>query len=228
MSSPPGLSTPSDSDPNTPSVLGSSNGLATILVCLAAGLLIGVVVSVFALRRFYPRMRFLNRPSVGRQESEAKLGEKPRMWDVYVGNTAPLTGGQESGWQEMLPLSVSFISETTATYASVNTSSSLTPGVPRSQQGSSSPASRPFARFLMHLRYGAHSSDVDLQTALSLTDVREVSERGRLQVAVTVLMPSREVCMADGTREYCIGLAQVPWYKQDAERGPSALVEATA
>ncbi|KAH9836245.1 uncharacterized protein C8Q71DRAFT_72829 [Rhodofomes roseus] len=199
------------------SVLHSSNGPPLILVFLASGLLVGAVLSILVLRHIYPS-RFGSRTDAVRVRKPPRpLGERPKLWDVYVCDGAR---GADVQWESLLPLAAAFLPDPLNEQVDVLPSPSL-------------PAHRPhpwsWVEWLhRRLRHRPRESTADdLEQTLPLEGERPAPER--LQIAVTIAMPSRsspvrgswtylekekegETSLSDleEDRDLCIGLVEVP------------------
>lgn len=94
------------------SIFSTSGGPPLILVFLAAGLLVGALVALIILRRFYPDRRLRGRLAQIAEEDERRrkkrreLGEKPVLWDVYVASDAldpeQLSEKSINRWEQIL------------------------------------------------------------------------------------------------------------------------------
>ncbi|KAH9852375.1 hypothetical protein C2E23DRAFT_885868 [Lenzites betulinus] len=92
--------TPTASSPPPPptsgfsSIFQSAGGPPLILVCIAAGLLLGSFVGMFLIKRLRPAV-VVHRVNGAALSGEMRLGEKPKLYDVYLGPSA-VAGGQDS------------------------------------------------------------------------------------------------------------------------------------
>ncbi|KAI0773808.1 hypothetical protein C8Q74DRAFT_784229 [Fomes fomentarius] len=71
-------------NPGFGSIFQSPGGPPLILVCIAAGLLLGAFIGVLLMRRMRPPV-VVQRMGAGRGRGAVKLGEKPKLLDIHLG-----------------------------------------------------------------------------------------------------------------------------------------------
>lgn len=107
------MSSTSTTSPTTPvappvptftSIFQSPGGPPLILVCIAAGLLIGAFLGILLMRRMRPTVAVQGVHGLrGFPDPQKTLGEKPKLLDVHIvprGDSADMTGA--GGWGGVL------------------------------------------------------------------------------------------------------------------------------
>ncbi|KAI0718715.1 hypothetical protein C8T65DRAFT_693596 [Cerioporus squamosus] len=175
--------------PSFNSIFQSPGGPPLILVCIAAGLLLGAFLGILLMRRIRPtiavqRMHGIN----GFPDPQKKLGEKPKLLDVHIvprsdpGGVAG-AGGEPGRWQGLFPFAALHLQSPDASAASGAPPSSASPGrneIWRRRLLARIPAQlRPFSR-----RTHDPHAPAKTQVGDGTPSLREV------QLAVMVSMPS--------------------------------------
>ncbi|PCH35114.1 hypothetical protein WOLCODRAFT_155785 [Wolfiporia cocos MD-104 SS10] len=207
---------PQTSYSGSSSVIHSSDGPPLILVFLASGLFVGAVLSVLALRRIYPTINFTSRRLHAPEPAQEK--ERPKLWDVYIDpDSLPPPDGEKGGgggwsvdkWADILPLAVRYLPP---------------PSWPPAPPPVVLPPQPSRPRFSYFQRADRPHSAAPASIAVAMTENPHTpSPPGKLQIAVTIAMPSRErSCFTKEkagpsmspfpgeTVEYCIGLTELP------------------
>ncbi|EIW54842.1 uncharacterized protein TRAVEDRAFT_66365 [Trametes versicolor FP-101664 SS1] len=180
------------------SLFQSAGGPPLILVCIAAGLLFGAFVGMFLMKRLRPTV-VLQRAGGAGLGGEAKLGEKPRLYDIYV---APLgDGSEENPWAHISPFAALYLPSSDADVK--------TPQPPP-------PSPSALSRVTARLHWSARPSKGHVPPP-------PAPELRSLQLAVTVSMPNPALHApkdVDITDDYahddpmpdcCIGTAVLPY-----------------
>lgn len=239
MSSIPDTGSSTASGSTSESILHTGEGPPLILVFLASGLFVGAVLSILALRRLYPSLRFVQ-PAPRPQPPEGFFRQKPQIWDTSLRppNIGVSAGCRASSrdrwhappgkWQDMMPLAAQFLPPSYLSGESTLAQELTTHPDATSPVGAPSDCPRRllFARLL---DYGRPREITEgSQPALSDPETAE-PQRGQLQVAIVISMPSpstlQSSCMEktrssyseDGVLtaqgppwDYSIGMATVP------------------
>ncbi|KAI0761288.1 hypothetical protein BD413DRAFT_445399, partial [Trametes elegans] len=187
------------------SIFQSAGGPPLILVCIAAGLLLGAFVGMVAMRRFRPVVVVHRAPGGGRPGPGPELGEKPALFDIHLQSDPHdvLGGSGEWGagadkWARISPFAAVYLppSEPDPSTATADD----TPPRP-------SPTARLLALVRSHLRRAPAEAE-----ALPLRPT--APEPRAVQLAVAVCMPApprlRDACGADEDQpvpDCCIGTA---------------------
>ncbi|RDX51773.1 hypothetical protein OH76DRAFT_1417129 [Lentinus brumalis] len=132
------MSSTSTTSPTTPvappaptfnSIFQSPGGPPLILVCIAAGLLLGAFLGILLMRRMRPTVAVQGTPGLrGFPDPQKTLGEKPRLLDVHIvprSDSANMVwtgagaGGERGPWGGVLPFAALYLPspETSATAA---------------------------------------------------------------------------------------------------------------
>ncbi|KAI0754221.1 hypothetical protein C8Q80DRAFT_354435 [Daedaleopsis nitida] len=197
MSTSPG---PDPSDQGPPSgfnsIFQTPGGPPLILVCIAAGLLLGAFIGVLLMRRMRPGV-VVQRVHGGRVPgSQFKLGERPTLLDIHImprsevgmgrglygdglRNGTGGTGPETAEWARVSPFAAMYIPSSEPTKP-------LPPSRPAAPSSSLRSHVHRVQQALAHLRHSAPRAahDPHAPSTSSSTDLRQV------QLAVAVTMPN--------------------------------------
>ncbi|TFK92521.1 hypothetical protein K466DRAFT_595185 [Polyporus arcularius HHB13444] len=107
--------------PTFNSIFQSPGGPPLILVCIAAGLLLGAFLGILLMRRMRPTVAVQGTPGLrGFPDPQKTLGEKPKLLDVHIvprADSAYMTSTGAGGWGGVSPFAALYLPspETSAT-----------------------------------------------------------------------------------------------------------------
>ncbi|KAI0363680.1 hypothetical protein BV20DRAFT_1057852 [Pilatotrama ljubarskyi] len=108
------MSTSTDSTPTSPtsgfqSIFQSAGGPPLILVCIAAGLLFGAFVGMFLMKRLRPGVVVQRVNGPGGAGAEVPLGEKPKLYDIYLQPASEESGAEHHPWANVYPFAAVYL-----------------------------------------------------------------------------------------------------------------------
>ncbi|KAI0821895.1 hypothetical protein BC628DRAFT_785881 [Trametes gibbosa] len=206
--SPTPSASPSSSPPPAPtssfnSIFQSAGGPPLILVCIAAGLLLGSFIGMFLVKRLRPAV-VVQRVNGAALDGDMRLGEKPKLYDVYLGPSAAELGqDSEHPWAHSSPFA--------AVYLPLSDDKAVAPPAP---VPTPTALSRVTVRFHRNVRPGKGHVSAPLMPPLR-----------SVQLAVAVSMPNPTLntpktvditdddddCHEDPMPDCCIGTTILPY-----------------